>query len=85
MMDRMVLASHDRINIPIHRIMNVCCPNGREENHGRVCEVMTWDDGEAKDVGTSLEHTIKGVEGNTCPWSESIRSAIFVMGHMNVM
>ena len=64
MMYSVVLAAHNRIDIPIHRIMNISCPNLSEENHSRVREVVTGDDGEAEDVRASLKHAIDRMKGN---------------------
>ena len=45
MMHSMILAPHDGTYVPIHRIVDVGCPNLREKDHKCVGEVMSGDDG----------------------------------------
>mmetsp|Transcript_3915 Transcript_3915/g.7087 ORF Transcript_3915/g.7087 Transcript_3915/m.7087 type:complete len:145 (+) Transcript_3915:59-493(+) len=45
-MDRVVLGSHDGLGVQRHRIMNIGCPDPREEKQENVSEVMHRNHGE---------------------------------------
>lgn len=65
--------------------MNVSSPDCSEEDHCSMGKVVAWYNGETKNVRASLEHTIKGMKCNRCPWRECLRATVLVVRHVNML
>ena len=85
MMDGMIFASHNGLDIPIHGIMNISCPNRGKEQETKVCQIVARSKGQGQDVGTGLHHAIERMKGNTCPWCECFGLVVLVMQHVHML
>ena len=83
-MDRVVLGSHNGINVPIHGVVNVGCPNGRKEQEAKVCQKVAGHKRHDKCVGAGLQDPIEGMKGDRGPRCQRLGCFVFVMPQMNV-
>lgn len=80
----MVFGPHDRIDIPVHGIVYVCCPDCGEENKQHVRYIVAGNEKEADDIGRSLKYTINRVECYARPGRQGFGFVVFVMFHVDV-
>ena len=85
MVDRMVLAPHDGINVQVHGIMDVCSPHGSEKEKDKMCQVVTGNNRKTENIRTCLQYSVKGMERNAAPRSKGLWAVVLVVEHMNVL
>jgi hypothetical protein len=83
-MDRVVFAPHDGIDVPIHGVVDVGSPNGSEEQQAEVGQVMTGDEGQHQNIRAGLQHAIEGVKGDGRPGCERLGTLVLMMKQMDV-
>merc|ERR1719343_181066 len=83
-MNSVIFASHDRINVPIHSIVNVRCPNGSKKYHTNMGQVVAGDEWQKIDVRTCLQHAIERMKGNRSPGGEGFGAVVIMVFQMYV-
>mmetsp|Transcript_22629 Transcript_22629/g.64078 ORF Transcript_22629/g.64078 Transcript_22629/m.64078 type:complete len:294 (+) Transcript_22629:235-1116(+) len=84
-MDRVVLGSHDGVDVPIHRIVDVRCPYGGEEDQSDVAKVMARNERHDPNVRRCLRDAIQRVEGDGCPRRQGFGPVVDVVRQVDVL
>ncbi len=83
-MDGVVLAAHDGINVKVHGIMNVRGPDGGEKDHTQMGQVVAGNKGQEVDIRTGLQNSVEGMKSNRSPGSQCFGLVVIVVLQMNV-
>ena len=85
MVHGVIFAAHDRLGVPVHSVVDVSGPHGREENHGHVRQVVAGDEEEADHIGRGLQNPVDGVECHGGPGREGAGLVVLVMKAVDVL
>mmetsp|Transcript_36075 Transcript_36075/g.55406 ORF Transcript_36075/g.55406 Transcript_36075/m.55406 type:complete len:202 (+) Transcript_36075:152-757(+) len=84
-MHRVILWSHDGIDVRQHAVVNVGGPNGSKDHHDQKCVKVNGRHQRHDDIGRRLGYAIERMKGNAGPRSHFVSLVVFVVGGVNML
>ncbi len=83
-MDGMILAAHDGIDVPVHGIVDIGCPYGGKKDHAQMGQVVARNKGQEVHIRTGLQNSVERVKGHRCPGRKCFGLVVIVVLQVNV-
>ena len=83
-MDGVILAAHDGIDVPVHGIVDIGCPHGGSKDHAQMGQVVAGNKGQEVHIRTGLQNTVERVKGHRRPGRQCFGLVVIVVLQVNM-